>query len=190
MKQKHPYIAGIFVSLIFLVNSANAQSLSTDSLLRLVKEAYIYGFPVEQCYRMYVTLTDNIGQSKKRYNYFSYAGKLATAAPDNTAKIAAYKSTRNRGGAGPNNDTPYFGSLLDLSEGPVVLSIPDFGNRYFNFHFINFYNQNVYYIGSSFGDTIAAKYLLTGPNWKGTVPQGMKPIRLTDEHLNYWAEHS
>jgi len=190
MKQKHPYIAGIFVSLIFLVNSANAQSLSTDSLLRLVKEAYIYGFPVEQCYRMYVTLTDNIGQSIKRYNYFSYAGKLATAAPDNTAKIAAYKSTRNRGGAGPNNDTPYFGSLLDLSEGPVVLSIPDFGNRYFNFHFINFYNQNVYYIGSSFGDTIAAKYLLTGPNWKGTVPQGMKPIRLTDEHLNYWAEHS
>ncbi len=185
MKLSQHYSIIFFVTL-FILNSefTQAQALSTDSLLRLVKEAYIYGYSVEQCYRMYVTPQDNFGQTKRVYNHFAYAGKLASAAPDNTAKIAAYKSTRNRGGAGPNNDTPYFGTLLDLSEEPLVLSIPDFGNRYFSFHFINIYNQNVHYIGSSFGDTTASTYLLIGPNWKGTVPAGMKAVRFKDEHLN------
>ncbi len=170
---------------IFLAGLAKAQSsLSANALLQLVKEAYVYGYPVEQCYRMYIVPQNNFGETKRLYNHFAYAGKLASAAPDNTVKIAAYKSTRNRGGAGPNNDTPYFGSLLDLSGEPVVLSIPDFGNRYFSFQFINFFNQNVHYIGSSFGDTAAAAYLLVGPHWKGAVPAGMKPVYFKDEYLN------
>lgn len=186
MKRTQHYFIAFFISLFVFSNElTKAQSsLPTDSLLKLVKEAYIYGYSVEQCYRMYITLQDNIGQSKRLYNHFAFAGKLASAAPDNTAKIAAYKNTRNRGGAGPNNDTPYFGTLLDLSGEPLVLSIPDFGNRYFSYHFINIYNQNVHYIGSSFGDTVAAKYLLIGPKWEGVVPAGLKPVRFKDEHLN------
>jgi hypothetical protein len=99
-------------------------------------------------------------------------------------KLLHTKKQGNRGGAGPNNDTPYFGSLLDLSDEPVVLSIPDFGNRYFSFQFINFFNKNVFYIGSSFGDTTAGKYLLIGPTWKGKIPGGLKPIHFKDDHLN------
>ena len=186
MNRTHRYIIAILINLfIFSCKSAKAQSsLSNDSLLHLVKEAYIYGYSVEQCYRMHVTLKDGIAQGKPVYNHFSFNGKLASASPDKASKIAAYKSTRNRGGAGPNNDTPYFGTLLDLSEEPVVLSFPDFGNRYFNYHFINIYNQNVHYIGSSFGDKGPAAYLLIGPKWKGNVPAGMKPVRFKDEYLN------
>lgn len=184
MKKRKFYIftAALFTCM-HLVATAQ-KKISTDSLLALVKEAYIYGYPIEQGYRNYVILPDIYAQTKRLYNHFSFAGKLATAAPDNTAKIAAYKSTRNRGGAGPNNDTPYFGSLLDLSGEPIVLSIPDFGNRYFNYHFINLYNQNVHYIGSSFGDSGAGEYLLIGPKWKGKVLDGLKPIHFKDEYLN------
>ena len=185
---KRYYRNTVLLLLLFILSHtlirAQSAKLSTDSLLKLVKEAYVYGYPVEQSYRMYVTLPDNTGQVKRIFNHFSYSGKLAAAAADNTAKVTAYKKTRNRGGAGPNNDTPYFGSLLDLSDEPVVLSIPDFGERYFSFHFLNFYNRNVYYIGSSFGDTTAAKYLLIGPKWKGKVPAGLKLIRFEDAHLN------
>lgn len=177
-----------FIVISIIISSAltvNAQSkLNTDALLQLVKQAYIYGYPVEQSFRMYVTVPDNIGQTKTLYNHFSYAGKLAAAAADNTAKVTAYKKTRNRGGAGPNNDTPYFGTQLDLSGEPLVLSFPDFGNRYFSFHFINFYNRNVYYIGSSFKDSTAGNYLLIGPKWKGKVPAGMKAIHFEDAQLN------
>lgn len=38
------------------------QKLATGKLLQLVKEAYIYGYPVEQSYYMYVTLPDNAGK--------------------------------------------------------------------------------------------------------------------------------
>ena len=76
----------------FIQSTAKAQpTISTDSLLQLVKEAYIYGYPVEQSYRMYVTLPDNTGQTKRLYNHFSYADKLATAAVDNTAKVLPTK---------------------------------------------------------------------------------------------------
>lgn len=173
-----------FLVMMSAAAMAQTASLSRDSLLQLVKECYIYGFPVEQAYRMYVTLPDNTGQTKHVYNHFSYADKLATASADNAPKIEAYKKTRNRGGAGPNNDTPYFGSLLDLTGEPLVLTAPDFGDRYYSFHFINFASENVHYIGSSFGDAVAAKYLLIGPNWKGKVPKGLIPVRLKDNRIN------
>ena len=183
MKYKSSFAFFLFLIFHFTVMGQTSK-ISTDSLVSLVKQAYIYGYPIEQSYRMYVTTPDNTGQTKRLYNHFSYANKLAEASKDNTEKVAAYVATRNRGGAGPNGDTPYFGSLLDLSEGPVVLSAPDFGKRYYSFHFINFFNQNVFYIGYHFGDTTAANYLLIGPGWKGTVPAGLKPIRFKDNRLN------
>ena len=42
----------------------------------------------------------------------------------------------------------------------------------------------MFYIGSSFGDTTAGKYLLIGPTWKGEIPGGLKPIHFKDDHLN------
>jgi hypothetical protein len=185
MKRLYPYILAVLAPLFICSGPAITQASSkTDSLLALVKEAYIYGYSIEQCYRMYITQKDGIAQGRPVYNHFAFNGKLASASPDNAPKIAAYKSTRNRGGAGPNNDTPYFGTLLDLSKGPLVLAFPDFGARYWNYHFINIYNQNVHYIGSSFGDKGPATYLLAGSKWYGTVPVGMKLVRFNDEHLN------
>src|SRR6478752_4254447 len=89
MKQlKHVASIGI-IFIMFCIHAKAQISISKDSLVQLVKAAYIYGYPIEQSYRMYVTLPDNTGQVKKLYNHFSYADKLATAAADNTAKIAA-----------------------------------------------------------------------------------------------------
>jgi hypothetical protein len=183
MKYKYAFTFFFFLTISFTA-MAQAGKINIDSLVSLVKQAYIYGYPIEQSYRMYVTTPDNTGQTKRLYNHFSYSNKLAEASKDNTAKVADYKSTRNRGGAGPNSDTPYFGSLLDLSSEPIVLSAPNFGKRYYSFHFINFYNQNVFYIGYHFGDTTTANYLLIGPGWKGKVPVGLKPIRFKDNRLN------
>ena len=183
MKYKYSLAFALFFIPHFTV-MAQTSKISIDSLVSLVKQAYIYGYPIEQSYRMYVTTPDNTGQAKRLYNHFSYSNKLAEASKDNTTKIETYLATRNRGGAGPNSDTPYFGSLLDLSEGPIVLSAPNFGKRYYSFHFINFFNQNVFYIGYHFGDTTADNYLLIGPGWKGKVPVGLKPIRFKDNRLN------
>ncbi len=48
----------------------------------------------------------------------------------------------------PNADTFYSRAILDLSSGPVVLSIPDMGDRYFSFQLIDPYTNVVDYIGT------------------------------------------
>lgn len=48
----------------------------------------------------------------------------------------------------PNADTFYSRAVLDLSNGPVVLSIPDMGDRYYSFQLIDPYTNVVSYIGS------------------------------------------
>lgn len=48
----------------------------------------------------------------------------------------------------PNADTFYSRAVLDLGNGPVVLSIPDMGHRYFSFQLIDPYTNVVSYIGS------------------------------------------
>ena len=48
----------------------------------------------------------------------------------------------------PNADTFYSRAVLDLSGGPVVLSIPDMGDRYFSFQLIDPYTNVIDYIGT------------------------------------------
>ena len=48
----------------------------------------------------------------------------------------------------PNADTFYSRAVLDLSNGPVVLSFPDMGARYFSFQLIDPYTNVVDYIGT------------------------------------------
>lgn len=93
MKHVRHLILLVILNILLNNTPVNAQSVNsnTDSLLQLVKEAYIYGYPIEQVYRMYVTLPDNTGQLKTIYNHFSYADKLASVASDNAPKVAAYK---------------------------------------------------------------------------------------------------
>ena len=48
----------------------------------------------------------------------------------------------------PNADTFYSRAVLDLSGGPVVLTFPDMGDRYFSFQLIDPYTNVVDYIGT------------------------------------------
>ncbi len=48
----------------------------------------------------------------------------------------------------PNTDTLYSRAALDLSGGPVVLSVPDMGDRYFSFQLNDPYTNVVDYLGT------------------------------------------
>ncbi|MCM2534667.1 DUF1254 domain-containing protein [Neobacillus pocheonensis] len=78
----------------------------------------------------------------------------------------------------PNNDTLYSYTFIDLSKGPVVLSIPKIDNgRYFTFQFIDAYTNSFHYIGTRTGDTRGGKYVIVGPNWKGHIAKGTKLVK-------------
>ncbi len=78
---------------------------------------------------------------------------------------------------GVNHDTLLTVGWLDLSKGPQVLHVPDFSGRYYSVQFTNpSYNTNFAYVGTRTTGTQAGDYLISGPDWQGTVPSGMTQI--------------
>ena len=86
-------------------------------------------------------------------------------------------SSSNLMTTGTNRDTLLTVGWLDLSKGPQVLHVPDMPDRYYNVQLTDpsdgadFANVGTRATGSHAGD-----YLITGPGWKGGVPQGMTLI--------------
>ncbi|MCL2826272.1 MAG: DUF1254 domain-containing protein, partial [Eggerthellaceae bacterium] len=79
--------------------------------------------------------------------------------------------------AGANQDTLYSGAWLDLSKGPLVLSVPDMNDRYYALEFVNAKDNSVINtIGKRTTGTGAGSFFITGPGWSGTVPSGMTQI--------------
>jgi hypothetical protein len=79
--------------------------------------------------------------------------------------------------SGVNHDCLLTISWLDLSKGPQVLHVPDFIGRYYSMQFTDpSKNTNFAYVGTRITGTKAGDYLITGPDWKGSVPHGMKQV--------------
>ena len=75
------------------------------------------------------------------------------------------------------NDVLYIGGLLDLSKGPQVLHVPDMAGRYYSVQFTDPSDgTNFAYVGKRTTGTEAGDYLISGPGWTGSVPQGMTRI--------------
>jgi len=78
---------------------------------------------------------------------------------------------------GVNHDTLSTTGWLDLSKGAQVLHVPDMAGRYYSVQFTDpSKNTNFAYVGKRTTGTQAGDFLITGPGWNGTVPQGLKQI--------------
>ena len=79
--------------------------------------------------------------------------------------------------SGVNRDTLMTLGWLDLGQGPLVLHVPDMHDRYYSVQFTDpSKNTNFAYVGTRTTGPQAGDYLITGRNWKGQVPGGMKQI--------------
>jgi hypothetical protein len=77
----------------------------------------------------------------------------------------------------PNSDTLYGQLWLNLAKEPVVLSVPPIeSDRYNSFQFLDAYTNVYDYVGTRATGSTGGTYLVAGPDWKGTVPEGMTKI--------------
>jgi hypothetical protein len=89
-------------------------------------------------------------------------------APASASKLAT---------TGVNRDTLLTVGWLDLSQGPLVLHVPDMNDRYYSVQFTDpSKNTNFAYIGTRTTGTHAGDFLIAGRGWKGQVPSGMTQI--------------
>ena len=84
---------------------------------------------------------------------------------------------------GVNRDTLLVVGWLDLSRRPQVLRVPDFAGRYYSVQFTDPFNIDFAYVGTRETGTQAGDYLITGPGWKGQVPNGMKQVSSQDNSV-------
>ena len=92
-------------------------------------------------------------------------------------KDAVTFSGSNSVTAGMNRDTLVTVGWLDLRKGPQTLHVPDFSGRYYSVQFTDpSKNTNFAYVGTRATGTQAGDHLITGPGWKGQVPDGMTQI--------------
>ena len=75
----------------------------------------------------------------------------------------------------PNQDTVYGAGFFSLDKQPVVVQVPDFGQRFYTYQIIDHRTDSFAFIGKQYG-TKPGFYLLVGPNWKGDVPKGINAV--------------
>jgi hypothetical protein len=77
----------------------------------------------------------------------------------------------------PNADTLYSPAWLDVSREPYVLSFPDEGDRYFLMPMLSGWTDVFASPGTRTTGTKAQTYAITGPNWNGQLPDGVKELK-------------
>ncbi len=151
------------------VPSTTSGTLAPDQARAIAKDAYIYGFPMVDNYRI-------------QYSYFvdqqdpEYKGPWNQV--HNTARVytPADKAIQT-----PNSDTPYSQLGADLRAEPLVLTVPPVpAGRYYSLQFIDAYTYNFAYVGSRTTGNGGGKYLLAGPGWKGDKPAGIDQVIQSD----------
>ncbi|MFL6827189.1 MAG: DUF1254 domain-containing protein [Bradyrhizobium sp.] len=146
--------------------TARAQTNATPAEARAIaKEAYIYGFPMVDNYRI-------------QYGYFVDRQNPEFKAPWNQLKnIPRVYTPADTAIQTPNSDTPYSFVGMDLRAEPMVLTVPPIEKkRYFSVQLIDAYTFNFDYIGSRTTGNNGGSYLVAGPNWKGETPKGVKKV--------------
>jgi hypothetical protein len=138
---------------------------STGEIKAIVKEAYIYGFPMLMNYGVMLEyfVNRNSGQFKAPFNTIYNEARVFT--PKDTAIVT------------PNSDTPYSFVGMDLRAEPIVLCHPTVEKgRYFVIQLIDMYTFNYGYIGSRATGNEAGCFMVAGPDWKGDAPAGIKKV--------------
>ena len=75
----------------------------------------------------------------------------------------------------PNQDVAYGGGFTALDKEPMVIQVPDFGDRFYVYALYDQRTDEIAQIGKQYG-TKPGFYMIVGPNWKGDVPQGINAV--------------
>ena len=84
----------------------------------------------------------------------------------------------------PNPDVIYGFGILDLSESPVILQVPDFGDRFWLFQLGDQRTDGFAQMGKMYG-TEPGFYLIAGPNWRGVAPSGVTAVLRCPTTIGY-----
>ena len=102
-------------------------------------------------------------------------GGVVPVAYNHLAMLTGYISPDQHFIACPNQDVAYGAGFFDLDQGPAVIQVPDFGNRFWVYALYDGRTDEFAEIGKQSG-TKPGFYLMVGPNWKGDTPANITAV--------------
>ncbi len=122
----------------------STQTVDPAELKRIATRAYLYTVP------LVIMETTRKWRMVKGANTFNHARKLL--------------NHRSRTVTTPNYDTLYSDAWLDLSEGPVRITVPATGERYFSLAFMDMYTNNFAILGTRTTGGDGGVFTVVGPD--------------------------
>jgi hypothetical protein len=148
-------VAGLLLSSVFAPTVAQSPSgLSADQIQSIATDAYIYFYPLVtmDVTRRQMTNVDKSDGLRGPMNAFTNVPTFPTAEMREVVR--------------PNFDTLYSSGFLDLTKGPVVISVPDTGGRYYMLPMLDMWTDVFASPGSRTTGTKEAHFLVTPPGWR------------------------
>ena len=141
----------------------------TEAYARLVaRDTYFWAWPMENIYNRRLAF--------KQAPHAGLMNGVLPFAPLNTlSMLHNYIQPEQRWVACPNQDVVYGAAIAALDETPVVVQVPDFGDRFWVYQVVDLRTDAFAQLGKMYG-TKPGFYLLVGPDWKGEVPKGITKV--------------
>jgi hypothetical protein len=140
----------------------------TAAYAKLVgRDAYFWAWPLVNVF--------NRRQFFATVKQQQYQGPLMQAPLNQLTMLTDYVAPEERAVACPNQDVVYGMGSLALDVSPVVIQVPDFGNRFWVYQIVDLRTDGFAQLGKMYGTT-PGFYLLAGPDWHGDVPKGITQV--------------
>jgi len=134
----------------------------------IARAAYIWGWPM-------VNMMNRRAAITKAPQPGHLNGVLPAAPRGQIAMLSDYIDPAETFVTCPNQDVVYGLGFFDLDTEPVVIQVPDFGDRFWVYALYDQRTDQFGEVGKPYG-TKPGFYLLVGPNWKGEVPPGIAAV--------------
>src|SRR5215472_14465708 len=143
----------------------NTKSLATSLANDAAIEAYIYGYPLVlmDLTRQVMTNVPRASQDAAPVNQLGNKRKFPE--PTDTAVVS------------PNADTLYSFAFLDLAHEPMILSVPEMGQRYFLMQMMDAWTNVFDSPGTRTTGSSRCDFAIVGPSSKGALPENVKVIK-------------
>jgi hypothetical protein len=156
--------------------TATPAKLTAADVRRLGREAYVWGWPL-----VYV---HNCRDSVDRVPSIGRCGGMPIAPLNELCMLTDYIAPTVKAVPCPNQDVVYGCGILDLAAGPVVVQVPDFGDRFWVYQLGDQRTEGFAELVKMY-DTKPGAYLIVGPGWKGDVPAGIVDVFRCPTRIGY-----
>lgn len=142
--------------------------ITKNAAVVIAKDAYLWAWPMVNSFNRRASFA-------KAPEPGLNGGILPVAPVGYVSMLHSYISPMQRWVAHPNQDVVYGFGFGAVDDDPVVLQVPDFGDRFWVYALYDARTDEFSKLGKQYG-TRPGNYLVVGPNWKGKIPAGITKV--------------